>query len=71
MGIKKWIKKFKKKSTSLSKLVFIESVKDEANKNFKQAEKHLRKFILLLAAYKEIWNINILYPLIQTISFIF
>ncbi len=54
MGIKKWIKKFKKKSTNLSKLVFIESVKDEANKNFKQAEKHLRKFILLLAVYKEI-----------------
>ncbi|MBE7124565.1 hypothetical protein [Bacillus mycoides] len=41
------------KSTKLSKLEFIESLKEEANKYFKQAEKHFREFIVLVAAHKE------------------
>lgn len=35
------------------KLEFIESLKEEANKYFRQAEKHFREFMLLVVAHKE------------------
>ncbi|HGE5780848.1 MULTISPECIES: hypothetical protein [Bacillus] len=41
------------KSVQVLKLEFIESLKEEANKCFKQAEKHFREFMILVAAHKE------------------
>lgn len=41
------------KSEKLSNLEFIKNLKEEANKCFKQAEKHLREFMILVAEHKE------------------
>lgn len=41
------------KSVQVLKLEFIESLKEEANKYFRQAEKHFREFTLLVVANKE------------------
>ncbi|MDF9450957.1 hypothetical protein [Bacillus toyonensis] len=41
------------KSVKVLKLAFIEGLKEEANKNFRQAKKHLREFLILVAAHKE------------------
>lgn len=52
----KWIEQtegLNEKSTKFSKIEFIESLKEEGNKYFKQAEKHLREFMILVAAHKE------------------
>lgn len=52
----KWqeqIEGLNEKSKKLSKLEVIESLKEEANKCFKQAEKHFREFMLLVVAHKE------------------
>ncbi|KLA27751.1 hypothetical protein [Bacillus cereus] len=38
---------------SVQVLKFIESLKEEANKYFRQAEKHFREFMVLVAAHKE------------------
>ncbi|KAB2443268.1 hypothetical protein [Bacillus luti] len=41
------------KSAQVLRLEFIDSLKEEANKYFRQAEKHFREFIILVAAHKE------------------
>lgn len=41
------------KSVQVLKLAFIEGLKEEANKYFRQAEKHFREFMILVAAHKE------------------
>ncbi|EPY7711041.1 hypothetical protein ACN1JM_003189 [Bacillus pacificus] len=43
----------KGKSVQVLKLAFIEGLKEEANKYFREAEKHLREFLILVAAHKE------------------
>ncbi|EJS52250.1 hypothetical protein ICG_04196 [Bacillus cereus BAG1X1-3] len=40
-------------SVQVLKLEFIESLKEEANKYFRQAKKHFREFMLLVVAHKE------------------
>ncbi|OFC92723.1 hypothetical protein BTGOE5_53460 [Bacillus thuringiensis] len=41
------------KSVQALKLEFIGSLKEEANKYFRQAEKHFGEFMILVAAHKE------------------
>ncbi|MDM5429470.1 hypothetical protein [Bacillus mycoides] len=41
------------KSVQALKLEFIESLKEEANKYFRQAETHFREFMILVAVHKE------------------
>ncbi|OXB95533.1 MULTISPECIES: hypothetical protein [Bacillus] len=41
------------KSVQVLKLAFIGDLKEEANKYFRQAEKHLKEFLILVAAHKE------------------
>ncbi|MGF2621963.1 MULTISPECIES: hypothetical protein [Bacillus cereus group] len=41
------------KSVQVLRLEFIEGLKEEANKYFRQAEKHFREFMILVVAHKE------------------